>query len=441
MLIKDIYKAASGEKDSVRPILSSRWFIPTVVVAGFAVRLCWILTFHPTPVSDFNFYFQSAASIASGHGYVTEGGFATAYFPIGYSLFLATLFWVFGASVIVAQMANLILSMMSLVLVYWIARDLFCSEIVGRLSLLFSAVYLNNVAYTALVGVETLYLFLLLLGVALLMTSPSRKRFARHGRLVISGLVFGFATLVKVQTLLLPVLILLLPPRLEMRLRFNVDRVKKVAILYVSLIAVLTPWVVRNYGLYHNIVLSNNSGINLYIGNGPEATGRWVGIPWFGIRNDTLDEYKVDQVAGKKAVNFMRTHPWQTLKLAPKKLFALYFHGDGVLWNIIGIPRESEMSRSLLRVLDKVNAVYEFLIFMLFVPSLIYGCWRRLRIGKGYGWPLLGSVIIFYFTGIYLVYYGMARHNFPIVLWMMMYSAALLSSLFAEVAKRNSLNE
>ena len=97
-------------------------YLPVVITLAFAVRLCWILVFDPKPMSDFSFYFQCAESIAKGFGYVKHGGFATVYFPVGYSLFLGMLFWVSGISIAVAQTANLVLSAISLVLVYWIAR-------------------------------------------------------------------------------------------------------------------------------------------------------------------------------------------------------------------------------------------------------------------------------------------------------------------------------
>jgi hypothetical protein len=45
-----------------------------------------------------------------------------------------------------------------------------------------------------------------------------------------------------------------------------------------------------------------------------------------------------------------------------------------------------------------------------------------------------------YFIGIYLVYYGAARYHFPIIPWAIMYSAALLSSLFAKHEHGNFLN-
>lgn len=80
------------EPTSFHSVLLSSWYLPTVIALAFAIRLCWILFFHPKPVSDFAFYFRGAESIVRGHSYTHYGHFVTAYFPLGYSLFLAMLF-------------------------------------------------------------------------------------------------------------------------------------------------------------------------------------------------------------------------------------------------------------------------------------------------------------------------------------------------------------
>jgi 4-amino-4-deoxy-L-arabinose transferase-like glycosyltransferase len=419
-----------GEHGLVHSILLSPWYLPTVIAFAFAVRLCWMLYFHPKPVSDFAFYFRGAESIVKGHGYTHFGRFITAYFPIGYPLFLALLFWISGVSIIVALTANLVLSVVSLVLAYWIAREVFKSEVAGRFSLLLLAAYPNNIAYTSLVGVEIVHLFLLFLGTALLLPSISIKGAAHPWRLLMAGLVFGLATLVKMQTLLLPAFLLLLFPQFSWERSGLIERVKKVGILYAVLIAVISPWVIRNYILYNDIVLSNNDGVNLYVGNGPEANGTWVAVSWFGIEKNTLDEYKINQRARSEAINYIRAHPLQTLKLMPAKLASLFSHGDGVYWNNLGTDMKLKSARRTLRGVDKLNTNYEFLLIVFFIASLVFGCWKRLRNGKGNGWPLMGIAVIVYFVSIYLVYYGSPRYHFPIIPWMIMYSSALLSSLY-----------
>ncbi|MFI5253127.1 MAG: ArnT family glycosyltransferase [Bacteroidota bacterium] len=431
-MIPSEYNSIKEPKSNpVSKILLSPLFVPAVFIVGIATRLFWLLMFHPDPQSDYAFYLQSAESIVSGHGYATSDGSATAYFPIGYPLFLAALFRIFGISVTVVQAANVILSVASLFLAYPIARHLFKSETVGRFFLLLLAIYPNNIAYTSLVAVETFYLFLMFLGVALLLPCMSNDGRTHYVRLLLAGLVFGYATLVKAQTLLLPGLLLLLFPLLALKWKSSLDRLKKIALLYVVLIAVVSPWIIRNYNLYHDFLLSNNDGLNLYMGNGPEATGRWVPIEWFANRDDTLNEHTINVIARKRALDYIRTHPGHTLSLIPKKLAALFLPGDGIMWTLRGMKGdEIKSSRDGLMLLARFDWNYELLLKIFFICSLLFGVWRRFREGKGHGWSLLGIVVVLYFVITYLVFYGEARYAIPIYPWMIMYVAALFTTPF-----------
>jgi hypothetical protein len=181
--------------------------------------------------------------------------------------------------------------------------------------------------------------------------------------------------------------------------------------------------------------------LNFYIGNGPEANGGWVEIPWFDVRNDILDEHTINQLARRKASDHIKTHPLQTFTLMPKKLSILFDQGDGVYWNIIDTGNELILTSHVLQLLDQLNMIYEYVVYIFFIASLFFGYWKRLRLGKCHGWPLSGIAVILYFIGIYLAYYGDPRYNFPIIPWMIMYSAALLSSLFATVTHGSSLTQ
>ena len=424
------HNTVRAESGLVRSILLSRWFLPIMLVLASAIRLCWIFLFRPNPVSDYAFYFRSAESIAEGFGYSAHGA-ATAYFPVGYPLFLGILFRAFGISVTVAEAANLFCSVASLVLAYRVARYVSGSEVAARLFLLFVAVYPNNVAYTSLASAEIFYLFLLFLGVDLLLPSVSSTGGTHAGRLLMAGFVFGVATLVKVQTLLLPAFLLLLFPQFSWEAKSLLNRLKRGAVLYVPLILVLCPWVIRNYGVFNGFVLSNNGGINLYIGNGPGANGTWVEPPIFDTSQGVMHDYRNDQAARREAIAYIETHPWQTMTLFPEKFLALIDHGDGVYWNDLGTPKESSLQRTALLWLDEVNRVYESAIYVLFAGSLFWAGWKELRWGRESGWSPLGIVVILYFAAIYLVFYGASRYNFPIIPWMIMYSAALLSSILS----------
>ena len=72
---------------TLRRLTSHQYFIPVCLVVGFIVRLIWIALIHADQVSDYEWYYERALSIASGRGYAVDG-ILTAYWPVGYPGFL-----------------------------------------------------------------------------------------------------------------------------------------------------------------------------------------------------------------------------------------------------------------------------------------------------------------------------------------------------------------
>ncbi|MEW6772090.1 MAG: hypothetical protein AB1330_11985, partial [Bacillota bacterium] len=115
-----------GNKVAFRPITNSfqkllspllSYVVTHKFVAGFLLitgvafllRLTWNLTVHTYPISDFAWYHERAVGLIQGEGYSVDGR-PTAYWPIGYPLFLAVVYKVFGPHFYVAKAFNIMMS-------------------------------------------------------------------------------------------------------------------------------------------------------------------------------------------------------------------------------------------------------------------------------------------------------------------------------------------
>src|SRR5690349_8697031 len=93
-------------------------FVLAIALVALIIHVVSVLLIRPEPVSDFAWYFHEGAAISEGHGYVTDEGVPTAFWPVGYPAFLAVTFRFFGTSALTGEFANAGLSVATVVLFY-----------------------------------------------------------------------------------------------------------------------------------------------------------------------------------------------------------------------------------------------------------------------------------------------------------------------------------
>jgi len=398
-------------------LLESRYFPAACLLVGFLLRFVWILLVDPKPVSDFDWYFAKGMDISQGRGYHAHGA-PSAFWPVGYPLFLAGLFSVFGRSILAARIANILLYTGILALSYGLAQRLFRSVRTARLTLLLLTFYPNHIAYSSLVASEILFTFLMLLGIAVLLLADTRFLMS-----LLAGAIFGLACLVRPQLLPLPAafVFLLLGAGRPFR-----KTLLTLAGVYAALVIVLLPWTLRNYRAFgHFVFVSTNGGGNLLIGNNPWANGAYVDRPEFAAIVGTGNEYEQDRRAGSYAIDYMRKHPVETVKRWPSKFWYLY-RGDieGFRWSLEGIEARGKETPAWLGTgAVALGEAYYLALGAACIASLLL--FSRAGPG-GFGGPRsMGLVIIAFFTLLGLAFYGGSRYHFPIMPWVAMYAAAL----------------
>jgi Gpi18-like mannosyltransferase len=262
-------------------VASHKYFVPICFIAALALRLAWIYFVPAQPVSDFRWYYERGIDFAVGHGYSVgpnafwpenipprslkpseanlEGRSLTAYWPVGYPAFLGMLFWPFGPSLMIAKLANVVLSMGILFFSYYLAKNLFASELTGRITLLVLSFYPEQIVYCSLLASEILFLFLLLVGVAFLL-APWHKLWLA----VPAGISFGLACLIKPQAILVPAVFFVVFLFTKMSRKAVREYLVLLVAVHLALSVTLLPWLIRNYRVFNRFVfISNNGGYNL----------------------------------------------------------------------------------------------------------------------------------------------------------------------------------
>lgn len=296
---------------------------------GALLRVLWAsMAQPPTELRDPVFYLVLADHVAAGDGYrygfeANQG--VTAYYPPGYPLALAAVVWLVGLLPVdvstfdVALGLNVVLSVATIGLVFVLGRRLAGTR-AGLVAAGIWALWPNLVFHSGIVLTETLFLFLLVALLVVLLGDAGAARAPGVARLVAIGVLFGLVLLVRpVSAFVAPVLLVLWWGRGAKAALW------RLGLVGVATLAVLVPWSVRStIAMDEPVALSLNMGDNLCLGHNPGATG---GFGDLGAHCYTADGLRRPEAETRRqsenidrALTYIRDHPGTTLRRTPSKL-------------------------------------------------------------------------------------------------------------------------
>jgi hypothetical protein len=418
-----------------------------VYVLAIALRVLWVVSFDPLPLADWKWFVDRAGEMVAGNGYAVDGE-PTAYWPVGYPAFLAALFALFGQSLLVVETSQIALSVAIMALTIALCRQAFPDGRIAALSAMLLAIYPDYVAVVVLPYNELLFTAGLLLTHAL-MRGSSRPLMSA----LAAGVVFGGICLIKPQILFVPLAILTTRTWLLGRAWHPV--IVQAVALYVAALAFLMPWTLRNYLVFETLVLvSTNDGVNLFIGNNPDANGQYTYTPAMRerIRRELPDtrglsvqqrELAADEVQRRIALQYMAQHPMQLLSGIPAKLRNSFLRSgdpfvqikDGLNSRLTGGARSlTEWQHLTLWRAGQVNQLFYLAALGTFVAIGAGMAWRSVschRAASGRSDELLfaeSGMIVLYFAAVSAIFFGLPRFSMPLIPYLLIaLSYALLA--------------
>jgi hypothetical protein len=410
-------ESRSTVADRLVGLLLHRHFVLGCLALNILLRVGLVLLVPVTMASDAAWYLNRATGIAAGSGY-SEGGLPTAYWPVGYPAFLGLVFWLFGSHVIAAQVVNVLLSAGSALLTLALARVMLRDEAPARLAMLLLTVYPNNIAYASLTLSETFFTAVLMSATYVYIRYPTWLG------AIFSGTIFGVAALVKPQVLFFPLMLVGVRCALEPRgprLRVAVLGIA----LYASMAAILAPWAVRNFLVFHEVVLiSTNGGPTLLTGNTGNklsAQGKYSSDDPLVIqmRFSVADQVAANKRATRLAMQWIWQNPGRFVAMMPLKIWWLWAPDGEAEWAYqAGFARYDEhaMVFRLVRLLNQAFYVAILIAFAISAPM----AGRR---GVPSSWLFLSYGFAVYVTIIAIVFSGQSRYHFPVMPWVMIGAA------------------
>lgn len=345
----------------------------------FIVNLAWVLIIRIEPFSDYETYWSAAAALASG-GELTNPWYLAMYPHIlGYSSFLSVFIRIFGAHVMVAALLNVVLTCISGILIFAIAKEL-CSLRTACIAELIWALLPTRTMLNSLVLSEPLYTCLILLFIWALIrvdrdSSYMLWKYALPGLLL--GLLLFWINIVRPIAAILIIALfirLLFLGGLDFRNRSNV--LAWLVLIAVMLLCCRTAGKLWDAHIEKLLSLEPASVpiYNIYVGFNEQTQGQWSGEDM-----DLLFSYlQQPGVSASQAQSMMLPHLIERIssgidygRLFMSKLFV--FLGNDELGGYTYRFTRSETFVKICMVID--NAAYYGILFGS-LPG-IFSLWKK----------------------------------------------------------------
>ncbi len=385
--------------------------------AALALRLGYAIFAESPPISDEQYYDTLAANLAAGKGY-TSGGIPVAYWPVGYSAFVAAFYLVFGHYYLPAVIFQAVLGAATAALLLLLTRE-FLPSAAAHAAGLIVAFWPNHVAYASRLFPAVLLTFVVVT-VALVFVKLKGYRGA-----ILAGVITGLAALAAPVALVLPGAAL----ACDLFRRVGIKKaLLRAAVVAAAAVLAVAPWTVRNWRVFDAFVpITTNGGVNLWIGNNPKATGAYN---YPTSRTNPLyvteGELERDRLGRELAWYFIRYERAQFLLLAVPK-FVYTYGSDVSAFQLEGIARGVEPAVSACRSAARVAQSYYALIWTAFILGIVKLRGRVFRASAGGGVPLAALLIWpVALTLVYVIFFGAGRFHLPMVPFMAALAASVI---------------
>lgn len=376
-----------------------------VVVFGifYSIYLGEQLRFLP----DERDYVTLAENLAIKQIYSLDGTEPTAYRPPGYPLFLS-IFHIMGARIVHFRAINFVLVGLSIYVIYRILIERYSplAAVVGAGLVVFYPV----VFFTA----GTLYPQTLATFLFLLACYHLTGDYKGWGNFVLAGLVLGYLLLT------VPTFVVIVPVfGVLYWLKRDGMAMKSFFLTLYLMVLVVGVWTVRNYVVFNDLfMVSTNSGENLLLGNSENTTpnsGSGVDISKYASRAAGMNEVQRDAFYQDQALDYMRSHVTETVKLYGLKLLNYFNYRNDLV-------TESESS-----------AVKDVLMLISYYPILLMSLARFLFFKWSRPTPFEVLLMVLYIASALFgaVFFTRIRFRIPYDFLLIMLAAIFVQALFA----------
>jgi 4-amino-4-deoxy-L-arabinose transferase-like glycosyltransferase len=369
-----------------------------IVILALVIRFgasMFFTSLNAEPQKDERIFTKIAWNLATGNGYSLNGEIPTARRPPAYPLLIAGVFSIFGKSWVAARVVNVIMSAITIWVIYLIGCRLF-NKTVGTIAALISAFYPAFIQYSLRLYSDTFFVFILSIVILLFIhiyESPDTLKM-----MLVCGVLIGMAILTRSELLFFIPFVFIWTYLLYRRF---LPALRAFAIILIPLLLIVGPWLIRNYIILDGFMVSANLGRVMWGVHNPDTfsdlnlMGGWSPPP-LDIRNagdvprdswDLAYRYLPEREWDQQHIELALDSIKQNLRLLPRmgiyKLHRLIFT-PGAVRNLVRFPLVYCFFFGLILLLvsgDRRYAIlYMLMLYAVFITLIFYTS-ERIRMG------------------------------------------------------------
>lgn len=292
-----------------------RKFLAGIIILAFLISAAYSLFYRIQPSVDAGAYDLIAQNLVSGEGYRLETDVPLEKDRViirvgpGYEFFLAAIYAIFGRHLWIVWLFQAAFHAISAWLVFVIAKLVFKESwhsLMGIGAAALFAFHPDLIIASSMLLTENLGIFIMLITVYNAFSYFERGSAVKA---VLLGLLLGLLVLVRANLgiLLIPFLLIFYFKKQFLHL----------LIFLLLFAAVLTPWTIRNYSIYHSFIpTAVVSGNNFLAGNHPRASGELDDLRYeFVVKYKSYDLITADKQMFRDTLSYIIQNPAHFAKL------------------------------------------------------------------------------------------------------------------------------
>lgn len=171
--------------------------ITTILITAFAIRFLWFYNIDSIPIGDFNRMFICAGEYLNGDTYMFKDYSYFARFPhMSITvLYFSLIMKIFSNPLIAIRFINIIFSMLNIIIIFFISKEVFQDKKKSIWVLLLSSIYPPMIIYNNVYCSENMAMPLLLLSILMFLKASKEDHKNKFLLVLVSGITLGIMQL------------------------------------------------------------------------------------------------------------------------------------------------------------------------------------------------------------------------------------------------------